>query len=109
MAVKGSLLLLQEFAMRIRSSIDNSDGTFYTDLNGFQLTRRKTYSKIPLQGNFYPMPTSAVLQDDSNRLTLCTRQPLGVGALEKGMYVCFAIFVFVCCLLLFCCFFVASL
>ena len=74
--------------MRIRSSIDNRDGTFYTDLNGFQLTRRKTYSKIPLQGNFYPMPTAAVLQDDNNRLTLCTRQPLGVGALEKGIHRC---------------------
>ena len=74
---------LQEIAMRFKSSINNED-VFYTDLNGFQLTRRKTYSKIPLQGNFYPMPTSAVLQDHNNRLTLHTGQPLGAAALKKG-------------------------
>ena len=70
--------------MKFRSSINNDMGTFYTDLNGFQLTRRKTYSKIPLQGNFYPMPTTAVLQDNNKRLTLFTGQPLGVGSLKKG-------------------------
>ena len=70
--------------MRLKSSINNDMGTFYTDLNGFQLTRRKTYSKIPLQGNFYPMPTAAVLQDNNNRLTLSTGQPLGVGSLKQG-------------------------
>lgn len=75
---------MQEIAMRFRSSINNEDMTFYTDLNGFQLAKRKSYSKIPLQGNFYPMPTTAVLQDNNNRLTLLTRQPLGVGALKKG-------------------------
>lgn len=70
--------------MRFRSSINNELDTFYTDLNAFQLTRRKTYSKIPLQGNFYPMPTTAVLQDNNNRLTLYTGQPLGVASLKKG-------------------------
>ena len=72
--------------MRFKTSIENEVGTFYTDLNGFQLTRRKTHSKIPLQGNFYPMPTAAVLQDNNNRVTLLSGQPLGVAALKRGRY-----------------------
>ncbi len=71
--------------MRIQSSVDNKE-VFYTDLNGFQLTRRKTYSKLPLQGNFYPMPSMALLQDANVRLTLCSRQPLGVASLRPGTY-----------------------
>lgn len=70
--------------MRFRSSIDNKGQTFYTDLNGFQFVKRKTYQKIPLQGNFYPMPTAAVLQDKNNRMTLFSGQPLGVASLKKG-------------------------
>ena len=70
--------------MRLCTSIDNKDTVFYTDLNGFQLIRRRTYSKIPLQGNFYPMPTMAMLQDSNRRLTLLSAQPLGVAALKKG-------------------------
>ena len=70
--------------MRFKTSISNEKDTFYTDLNGFQLIQRKTRSKIPLQGNFYPMPTTAVLQDDNNRLTLYSGQPLGTASLKKG-------------------------
>jgi alpha-mannosidase II len=77
-------LVLQEIAMRFKTSINNEEDTFYTDLNGFQLTRRRTRSKIPLQGNFYPMPTGALLQDNNNRLTLYSGQPLGVASLKKG-------------------------
>ena len=71
--------------MRIRSSVD-SGSTFYTDMNGFQLTRRKTYNKLPLQGNFYPMPSMAILQDANHRLSLCSRQPLGVASLKPGTF-----------------------
>ena len=69
--------------MRFLSSVDEKK-VFYTDLNGFQLTRRKTYSKLPMQGNFYPMPSMAVLQDANHRLTLCSRQLLGVASLKPG-------------------------
>ncbi len=70
--------------MRFRSSINNANGTFYTDLNGFQLTRRRTNNKIPMQGNFYPMPTTSLLQDKDSRLTLLTGQPLGTASLKQG-------------------------
>ena len=71
--------------MRLRTSIANPEGIFYTDLNGLQLARRRTMDKLPIQGNFYPMATSAVLQDNSTRLSLLSQQPLGVAALEQGV------------------------
>ena len=71
--------------MRLRTSIANPEGVFYTDLNGLQLVRRRTVDKLPIQGNFYPMATSAVLQDGSTRLSLLSQQPLGVAALEQGV------------------------
>ena len=83
------LCYFQELAMRLCTSIENEDNIFYTDVNGFQLIRRQTYSKLPLQGNFYPMPTMAMLQDGDKRITLLSAQPLGVAALKKGLFVFF--------------------
>ena len=77
---------MQELAMRFQTTINNTDTVFYTDVNGFQLIRRKTHNKLPLQGNFYPMPTMAMLQDKNARLSLVSAQPLGVAALKKGVF-----------------------
>ena len=74
----------QEVALRLCSSVANGDGVFYTDLNGLQLVRRKTVSKLPLQGNFYPMPTAALLQNSTHRLSLLAAQPHGVASLKPG-------------------------
>ena len=71
--------------MRLKTSVQNKGRVFYTDVNGYQLVRRRTVDKLPLQGNFYPMPTSAVLQDKNTRLSLLSGQPLGVGALQEGI------------------------
>jgi len=65
-----------EISMRILSDV-NSGEYFYTDLNGFQMIRRKRYDKLPLQGNWYPIPTMAYLQDSKTRLTIVSHQPLG--------------------------------
>lgn len=70
--------------MRLHSSVSNDDGVFYTDLNGLQLVRRKTMSKLPLQGNVYPMPTMAFVQDSQNRLSVLGAQPQGVASLKPG-------------------------
>ena len=79
--------MVQEVAMRLHSTVANSDGVFYTDLNGLQLVRRKTVSKLPLQGNFYPMPTMALVQDANHRLSLLGAQSQGVASLKQGLYI----------------------
>ena len=71
--------------MRLHSSVSNDDGVFYTDLNGLQMVRRKTMSKLPLQGNVYPMPTMSFIQDPYNRLSVLGAQPQGVASLEPGL------------------------
>lgn len=73
-----------ELVMRLDSGLQNIDRSFYTDLNGLQVIRRKYFDKLPLQGNVYPMPSSAYIQDDRYRLTLLSGQPNGVGSMQKG-------------------------
>ncbi|XP_062062260.1 alpha-mannosidase 2x isoform X2 [Lepus europaeus] len=73
----------KELALRIRTDVD-SQGTFFTDLNGFQVQPRRYLKKLPLQANFYPMPVMAYIQDAQQRLTLHTAQALGVSSLENG-------------------------
>ncbi len=72
-----------ELAMHVETSVDNKD-VLYTDLNGFQYTKRKRYDKLTLQGNVYPMPAGAFIQDSNMRFNLLTAQPLGVASLEPS-------------------------
>lgn len=101
----------KELAMRLVTDIQNDD-TFYTDLNGFQvrpqhtlytieclifgfnmylntvmfpqMQPRRRLLKLPLQANFYPMPSQAYIQDSQHRLTLHSAQALGATSLESG-------------------------
>ncbi|XP_060035462.1 alpha-mannosidase 2x [Erinaceus europaeus] len=73
----------KELALSIHTDID-SQGTFFTDLNGFQVQPRRHLKKLPLQANFYPMPVMAYIQDAQSRLTLHTAQALGVSSLRSG-------------------------
>ncbi|KAM8861457.1 alpha-mannosidase 2x isoform 2-T2 [Synchiropus picturatus] len=73
----------KELAMRLITDIQSGD-VFYTDLNGFQIQPRRYHLKLPLQANFYPMPSQAYIQDGLHRLTLHTAQALGVSSLESG-------------------------
>jgi alpha-mannosidase II len=74
----------REIVTRFKSELNNKR-LFYTDLNGFQTIRRETYSKIPVQGNYYPMPSLAFLQcPGGRRLSVHSRQALGVASLNKG-------------------------
>lgn len=72
-----------ELSMRVTTAVNN-DNVFYTDLNGFQMTRRKHYSKLPIQGNFYPMSSAMYIEDDITRVSLLSVQPLGASSLYNG-------------------------
>uniref|UniRef100_A0A8B9TDL7 Alpha-mannosidase n=1 Tax=Anas platyrhynchos TaxID=8839 RepID=A0A8B9TDL7_ANAPL len=73
----------KELALRFSTDIESED-TFFTDLNGFQIQPRRYQQKLPLQANFYPMPAMAYIQDMQSRLTLHTAQALGVSSLSSG-------------------------
>jgi alpha-mannosidase II len=74
----------KELIVRFKTDINNKR-IFYSDLNGFQMSRRETYDKIPLQGNYYPMPSQAFIQESNGRrFSIHTRQSLGVASLENG-------------------------
>ncbi|CAN1153296.1 Alpha-mannosidase 2 [Linum perenne] len=74
----------RELIVRYKTDIDNK-GIFYSDLNGFQMSRRETYDKIPLQGNYYPMPSLAFIQgSNGHRFSVNSRQSLGVASLKDG-------------------------
>lgn len=77
-----------EFVMRLSSAVNSTD-TFYTDLNGFQYMKRKRFDKIPLQGNYYPIPSGIYIEDARTRITLLTAQPLGGSSLASGQVNCF--------------------
>lgn len=72
-----------EIIMRMSTGIKSED-VFYTDLNGLQLIKRQRFTKLPLQANYYPIPSQMYIQDDSYRLTLLSGQPLGGSSLESG-------------------------
>ncbi|XP_064645074.1 alpha-mannosidase 2-like isoform X2 [Lineus longissimus] len=73
-----------ELAMSVQTSIRNKDKEFFTDLNGFQMIRRKKQDKLPIQANYYPLPSQAYLQDDEARFSILTAQSLGVASLKQG-------------------------
>ncbi|XP_042497118.1 alpha-mannosidase 2-like [Macadamia integrifolia] len=74
----------RELIVRFKTDIDNRQ-VFFSDLNGFQMSRRETYDKIPLQGNYYPMPSLAFIQSlTGQRFSVHSRQSLGVASLKRG-------------------------
>ncbi|KAL6139663.1 hypothetical protein ACLB2K_057965 [Fragaria x ananassa] len=74
----------KELIVRYKTDIDNKR-VFFSDLNGFQMSRRETYDKIPLQGNYYPMPSLAFMQgSNGQRFSVHSRQSLGVASLKNG-------------------------
>ncbi|KAI5643207.1 alpha mannosidase middle domain-containing protein [Phthorimaea operculella] len=72
-----------ELAMRLATRVANQD-TFYTDLNGMQMIKRRYFEKLPLQANFYPLPAATYIQDETHRLNVLTSTPLGMAALQPG-------------------------
>ncbi|ERL90403.1 hypothetical protein D910_07752 [Dendroctonus ponderosae] len=72
-----------ELVMRMATNIDSKD-EFFTDANGYQLVKRRRFKKLPLQANYYPMPTKAYIEDKDTRLTVLSSSPLGCSSLTGG-------------------------
>ncbi|XP_066143085.1 alpha-mannosidase 2 [Euwallacea fornicatus] len=72
-----------ELVMRLATNIDNKD-VFFTDANGFQVVKRQRFKKLPLQANYYPIPTKAYIEDKNTRLSIVTSSPLGCSSLSSG-------------------------
>ena len=72
-----------ELIMRFGTDVQ-SNGEFYSDLNGMTHSKRVYYSKLHLQGNVYPIVASAYLQDSKKRISLLTKQASGTASLQDG-------------------------
>lgn len=52
----------------------------------FQMQRRKTYAKLPLQANYFPMPTAMFVENNSRRFNILSGQSLGAAYLKPGKF-----------------------
>ena len=48
------------------------------------MQKRKTLDKLPIQGNFYPMPAMAYVEDSDYRFSILSGQALGAAGLKQG-------------------------
>eukprot|EP00727_Mastigamoeba_balamuthi_P013129 m51a1_g8439 putative alpha-mannosidase 2 (1068) ;mRNA; r:364807-369111 len=67
-----------ELVARVDTSLA-SNGTFYTDQNGFDTARRYHRADLPIASNFYPVAAWLYAQGPSARLSVLARQPLGAA------------------------------
>lgn len=49
-----------------------------------QIIKRTRYAKLPLQANYYPMPSQLFIQDPDTRFSILSAQPLGGTSLKSG-------------------------
>ena len=75
-----------EIIMRVNSDVKNDNMEFYTDQNGFQLTKRRNNPKVYLEANYYPITTMLVMEDTQRRITLHSGQSHGVASLSRGQF-----------------------
>lgn len=48
------------------------------------MIRRKRFTKLPIQANYYPMPSAAFIEDGKLRLSILSAQPVGMASLKEG-------------------------
>ena len=76
----------EEIVVRYQSNVKNEAKKFVTDENGFNPIQRRHRDKLPLQANFFPMPTYVQMSDSKGRFSVLTERALGVAAPEQGMF-----------------------
>ncbi|KAL4220666.1 hypothetical protein ACF0H5_021061 [Mactra antiquata] len=75
--------LESEVILRFKTDISNGN-IFFTDQNGYQLMGRLKNRDMPIETNYYPITSMALIEDESRRLTLHSAQSHGVSSLENG-------------------------
>ena len=76
-----------EFFIRFKTGVRNtfnSSAEFYTDQNGFSMARRMRVNNLGVEANYYPITSSAFIQDDTQRLNLLVNSPKGFTSLNPG-------------------------
>eukprot|EP01112_Ceratiomyxa_fruticulosa_P009601 TRINITY_DN2513_c0_g1_i1.p1 TRINITY_DN2513_c0_g1~~TRINITY_DN2513_c0_g1_i1.p1 ORF type:complete len:1175 (-),score=244.78 TRINITY_DN2513_c0_g1_i1:43-3567(-) len=78
----------KEFVTRFNTNI-KTNGIFFTDNNGMFLRERRYSQYVPIQGNFYPMTETVMIQDspgtqNRRRINVLSKQALGVSSLAEG-------------------------
>ena len=87
----------REFFIRFKTGVRNvhvrsgaeSNATddspeFYTDQNGFQMTRRVRLNTLGVEANYYPVTSAAYIQDRQQRLNLLVASAHGLTSLNPG-------------------------
>lgn len=73
----------QEWFVRFTGPIRNN-GTFHTDLNGFNFDTHRFRRDLPVQSQVFPMPTLASIQDDQLRMTVLSEHAQGTASMLDG-------------------------
>ena len=76
----------EEVVVRYQSNVKNDAKRFVTDENGFNPIQRRHRDKLPLQANFFPMPTYVQMSDSNGRFSVLTERALGVAAPQQGLF-----------------------
>ncbi|KAK3092289.1 hypothetical protein FSP39_000825 [Pinctada imbricata] len=73
-----------ELILRLETDVIDWNHGICTDLNGFQMHRRKKQGKLKIQGNLLPMTTMALLESKTYRLSVLTTSSRGVASQSPG-------------------------
>lgn len=76
-------MLDTEVVMRLSTGLESGE-YFYTDLNGLQWIKRQRFEKLPIQANYYPLPSGIFIEDAKYRLSVLSGQALGGSSLRAG-------------------------
>ena len=67
-----------------RNSSASASTEFFTDQNGFQMTRRVYVNSVGVEANYYPVTTSAFIQDRLQRLNILVASSSGLTSPRAG-------------------------
>ncbi|KAL3234711.1 hypothetical protein MRX96_003359 [Rhipicephalus microplus] len=73
-----------EMFMKLDTDVDSGDRTFYTDSSGFQMMKRVTDVRLPVEANYYPVTAAAYLEDELSRVTLLVSHAHGAASVQPG-------------------------